>query len=166
MLSVHPSHYGPFTTQGFFLNLADMGIDFSKPWWMKDSIDQLSYNGKIYSAYGIATTVSLMSDSPVVFFNKGHAENLHVENLYDVVRDGRWTFDYFMNLIQSSYSDLNGNGTVDEEDQHGLHFPMEQQTYRFVWSLGGKYVVNNVTNNTTKRREILRKRVIQDGKFH
>ena len=143
MLTLHPSHFGALTLRGLFLCLSDLDIDFSKPWWIRESIENYSYEDQVYTAYGIATTVSTMSDSPVVFVNKERASDLQIENLYDVVRAGNWTYEYASTLIKETYQDLNGNGAVDENDRFGLHFPRYQQSYRYVWSLGGKYISNN-----------------------
>lgn len=143
MLTLHPSHFGAMTLRGLFLCLSDLNIDFSKPWWIRESIENYSYEDQVYTAYGIGTTVSTMSDSPVVFFNKELASDLQIENLYDVVCAGNWTYEYASTLIKDTYRDLNGNGTVDEYDQFGLHFPRHQQSYRYVWTLGGKYIYNN-----------------------
>ena len=143
MASLHPGFYGTGTTQGYFLRLSDLDIDFSKPWWMADSIKNLSYEGQVYTAFGTGTAITLIADSPVIYFNKDLAVDLQVENLYDVVREGRWTFDYFFDLVNTAASDLNGDGAMTEVDQFGLHYPFSQQSYRYIWSFGGKYVENN-----------------------
>ena len=144
MASLHPGYYGSFTTSGYLMKLSDMDyLDFTKPWWMGNSIESLSYLGVLYVAFGAATSVTLLADSPVIFFNKDIATNLKVENLYEVVREGRWTYDYFLNLINQVSADTDGDGTIGDADRHGLHYPAQNQLYRYVWSLGGRYVTTN-----------------------
>ena len=144
MASLHPGFYGSFTTSGYLMKLSDMEyLDFTKPWWMGNSIESLSYLGVVYVAFGAATSVTLLADSPVIFFNKDLAANLQVENLYDVVREDRWTYDYFYKLINEVEADTNGDGAIGADDRHGVHYPIQGQLYRFVWSLGGRYVTTN-----------------------
>ena len=141
MASMHPGHYGAFTMAGYLAKLSDMDyLDFTKPWWMGNSIESLSYQGILYDAFGAATSVSLLADSPVIFFNKDLAASLQIENLYDAVRENRWTFEYFLRLINEVSADTDGNGEIGDADRHGLHYPIPNQLYRYVWSLGGTYI--------------------------
>ena len=144
MASLHPGFYSSFTTSGYLIRLSGLDyLDFTKPWWMGNSIESLSSEGILYVAFGAATPVSLVADSPVTFFNKDLATQLQIENLYDVVRENRWTYDYFYALINEVTADTDGDGTIGADDRHGLHYPIQGQLYRFVWSMGGRYVTNN-----------------------
>lgn len=141
MLSCHPGYYGKFIMSGYFLPLTDLEyLNFDQPWWMKNSIESYSFKGTAYSAFGAATAITILADSPVIFYNKDLAAKYDVENLYDVVRSGKWTYDYFTSLIKNMRVDLDGNDVYDENDQYGLHFPYPNQAYRYVWSMGGKYI--------------------------
>jgi len=144
MASLHPNQMSSIILDGFLMPLESMPyLDLSQPWWMEDANLNLSYDGVLFTAYGAATPVTLVADSPITFFNKDLAAELQVEDLYQVVREGRWTYAYFLNLINSVAVDLNGDGTMDTSDQYGLHIPIENQFYRFVWSLGGRYVTKD-----------------------
>lgn len=55
-----------------------------------------------------------------IFFNKELVKNyLNDVNLYETVNDGKWTVEYFMTLINDTYSDMNGNGERDINDFYG-----------------------------------------------
>jgi hypothetical protein len=60
----------------------------------------------------------------ILMYNKVLAQNLGIsgaEHLYQLVDDGKWTFDEFNRLAQVGWADLNGNGVVDgDEDQFGI----------------------------------------------
>lgn len=144
MLSMHPGFYGSLTLKGLFLPLNDMEyLDFSMPWWVSDAIDALSCDGTLYTAFGLATPVSLMGYAPVVYFNKKIAQDYNVEDLYQVVREGRWTSDYMLQVVQNVHTDLNGDGAYTEEDLVGLHMPRDPELYCYTWLFGGSYVVKD-----------------------
>jgi len=143
MISIHPGFFGRLTLDGFMQNLAEMEyLDFAQPWWMQTAIENLSYDGKIYTAHGTANAVSLLGDCAVMFFNKDMAEDLQIEDLYTVVRENRWTLDYALKLISTTASDTDGDGIMGENDRYGLYFSFPNVMNRFVWSLGGRYVTN------------------------
>jgi len=140
MMSMHPAMYNAILLQGLLVNFDDLVyVDLEKPWWMQDSIESLSLDNETYVAYGAATSVTLLADSPIMYFNKTLAEDYGMGNLYDVVREGKWTADKVVELIKNTWRDLDGNGEVSEADQFGFVIP-DRQIYRLFWSLGGRYV--------------------------
>lgn len=144
MASIHPGHISHFTTKGYLLPLNEMPyLDLAKPWWMADGIESYSYLGYVFSAYGTGTGCTVVGNSSVTFFNKQMAEDYGLENLYDVVREGRWTWDYVKAAINGVTADLNGDGAIGDPDSHGLNFSHDNALYRFVWTFGGRYVVHD-----------------------
>lgn len=77
-------------------------VDLERDWWSQDLIDELTINDKLYLLSG---DISLMfwENMQGMFFNKTMAENAGIENLYDVVRDGEWTFDKMMEVIKQAH---------------------------------------------------------------
>ena len=70
-----------------------------------------------------------------IFYNKTIAENYSVPDLYKTVTDGTWTLDKLIEYGQNIYSDLNGNGTVDNDDRFGLIMADYNQVYGFIEAL-------------------------------
>lgn len=91
-------------------------INFEKPWWNKDSNETLSINGKIFF------TVSdiMLLDPNATFFNKDMVKNYGLEDPYQIVRDGKWTYDKLYELGTKVAQDLNGDGKWTDQDQYGL----------------------------------------------
>ena len=56
-----------------------------------------------------------------LYFNKTMAQNydIEVESLYELVRNGEWTLDKYIELTEGMYVDLNGDGMKSPEDQFG-----------------------------------------------
>lgn len=144
LISLHPGYYSTFLLHGYFRNLNEIeSIDFTRPWWLGDSVTSYSYKGVSYVAFGMATPISVLADSPVMYFNKNIAADYNLEDFYSVVRAGKWTYDYVLNIVKDLWTDIDGDGKVSNNDSFGFHYPMNGQGYRFTWSLGGKYITNN-----------------------
>ncbi|MCQ2431897.1 MAG: hypothetical protein MJ175_04755, partial [Clostridia bacterium] len=56
-----------------------------------------------------------------LYYNKNLFANLYddANGVYQDVLDGKWTIDRLSTYVQEGYSDLNGNGTIDEDDRFG-----------------------------------------------
>ena len=93
-------------------------IDFEKPWWPDSLIKEATCGGKLYFCSGDIST-NMIYYLYSVFYNKALAQNYDIENLYDLVREGKWTLDKMISLCTDVYSDLNGDGKKDEGDQFG-----------------------------------------------
>jgi len=92
-------------------------LNLSQPWWTVT--DELDIGGQIHFVTGDVAT-SMLASMCIYLFNHKVANDLSIENLYDVVRDHKWTVDYIHTLTSGLYRDLNGNGSFDESDFYGL----------------------------------------------
>lgn len=75
------------------LNLYDVpGLNFEKPWWDAGAIDTLSIGNSLYMANG---DIHLMygESAWVLFLNKNMLDKLKLESPYEIVKEGRWTYD-------------------------------------------------------------------------
>ena len=116
---VHTAGAG-LATKNIFLNWYDIpNIDFSKPWWAKSNIEELTYDGKCILAISDISYLSIFL-TDCMFFNKALANSYDLGNLYDVVLKGDWTIDYLMDIIKDVYQDLDGSGTRTKEDFYGV----------------------------------------------
>ncbi|MHB1152859.1 MAG: hypothetical protein ACYCWE_09175 [Eubacteriales bacterium] len=109
--------------EGVYYNLINVEyLDLDMPWWVQGLIEETTINGKLYLVSG-DITIKTISNISNLFFNKKMLADRNIEEPYDVVLNGDWTYDYFKNLLTDMYSDLNGNGKVDNEDTFGLIVP-------------------------------------------
>jgi len=117
-------------------------IDINQPWWQKDYAQSIALNSnEIYALPG-DICISTFMYSNVLFFNKQDFTDRfgdYNEQLYDVVFDGKWTYDVFMKYLEQSYTDTNGNGTTDNEDYYGFVYLDYAQGWYFL-SAGLEYV--------------------------
>lgn len=114
-------------TDGLFMNLLDVPyIDFEKPWWNSDLRDELTLYDQLYFACG-DLSLTLLSSTFCMFFNKDMATKYNVPDLYETVQNGDWTYDNMYSLVQSIAVDVNGDGKMDADDEYGLVMPIGNQ---------------------------------------
>jgi hypothetical protein len=113
------------SVEGMLLNLKEVSyIDLQQPWWVRSTVNDLTINNKLYFLCGdIALTMLEYCYSIAV--NLDIAHNYSVEDIYDIVLDGKWTLDRMYNISSGVYSDLDGDGTHNENDLYGLYIGSE-----------------------------------------
>jgi hypothetical protein len=95
------------------LDQAD-ALNFSKPWWKKSLIDDISIGDKVYMAFGDITlyTYECMT---VMTFNKRIVDMFQKADPYELVDSDEWTFDAFTTMIDGVKQDVDGNGVYGED---------------------------------------------------
>ena len=107
-------------SQGLFANWSDMDyVDFSKPWWSEKVKDEMTINGKCFMITG-DISLALWEGMSCVMFNKKLADNYGIGNMYDLVKEGNWTFDKMLDITKDRYQDLDGDGEVSDNDAFGM----------------------------------------------
>lgn len=108
------------TTEGVYHNLYDVpNLDLENEWWAQYYNKQVSIGNAQYICAGDAN-ISLKRMTFVTMFNQAVFDQYGIEDIYQVVRDGKWTVDYQTQLSTGMYQDLNGNNTRDESDFFGF----------------------------------------------
>ena len=98
--------------------LAESHVNLDKPWWLDDVNKDLTINHKLYFGAG-AYDLSIYGNIQMLLFNKTMAENLGLDDMYEMVRGGTWTIDQMHSYMERAAADTNGNGRMDEEDRWG-----------------------------------------------
>lgn len=107
-------------TQGYLIQLDQIPhLDFTKPYWNSGMLDGASINGRNYFAYS-DINIHALGATPCVLFNKPVAEQNDIDDLYQLVVDGKWTFDKMAEYIKMITRDLDGDGKITELDMHGF----------------------------------------------
>ena len=128
--------------QGLYRDLNDNAyIDLTKPWWWSECIADLSINTeKIYFLTGdISLSTFLFSTS--CFFNKNMMKDysFSVDELYDTVQNGKWTYDIFEEYCSAVYEDVDGDGTASDADKYAFSW-LGWNTSYFTRSAGLRYI--------------------------
>ncbi len=139
----HTASAGNIVIRNVFLNWYDIPhVDFTKPWWPELNRTQLTYDGKCMLAvsdFSFNATRSMQC----IYFNKSLANAYDLGNLYDVVNEGKWTYDYFYNLIKDIYIDEDGDGEKSAGDFYGLAQPGNTPLAVFITGFNNPSVIIN-----------------------
>ena len=129
--------------KGLYLNWYDVPyIDFEKPWWSDSNIEDLTINDHNFLAMG-DFALTTISKTYCMFYDKDEAVNYQIEDLYQVVKDGRWTLDYLRELCETVYTDRNGDGEENEGDYFGMASDQQSNFNTYQWAGGNKIFRQN-----------------------
>lgn len=125
---------GQIAPSGYFMNWYDIPyVDFSKPWWSDSNVNDLTYNGVCVTAIG-DFILSAIGKTYCVLYNKKLGDDYKLPNMYEVVNDGKWTFDYLVSLSKDIYVDLNNNGETDNDDLYGFTSDCKSNVCAYLWA--------------------------------
>lgn len=106
--------------KGFALDLrAQQYLDFDKPWWPDSLIDQATINDRLYFASGDISP-NMLHFMYAMFFNKQLIIDNNLENPYDLVNSGAWTYTKMFEMATNLYEDRNADGKKDADDAYGF----------------------------------------------
>ncbi|MBE6612475.1 MAG: hypothetical protein E7632_08280 [Ruminococcaceae bacterium] len=139
LCSGHQSYTTKLITQGLYHNFVDDEyINWEMPWWNLDYMKEMAVgNDKIFFLMGDISLMCLKSLG-AVYYNRDFYERLYgdPDEPYDLVFDGKWTFDKFCELVRGGYADLNGNTKVDDGDQFGSFANASKSVEHFQYPCG------------------------------
>lgn len=75
-------------------------LDFSQTWWLNDLESQFEIAGDLYFLTG-KIVPNHYHDGACILYNKDVAENYAVADVYEIVRNGEWTFDKMMEVASA-----------------------------------------------------------------
>ena len=91
-------------------------VDLTKNYWNQNMNDTLSVNGVL----PVVKSEYMPPEVFVILFNKKIQDDYKLDDYYQVVKDGKWTLDYFVSEVSKVSDDLNGDGKYDINDRYGL----------------------------------------------
>ncbi len=114
-------HVPHLVLEGCMLNAKDIPyLDFDMPWWIQNLNDEMTVLGQLYFISG-DITLSMYQYSSMLYANMALVDEHGIEdNLYDLVMEGKWTIDKLQELVNMTSVDLNGDGTINQNDRFGL----------------------------------------------
>ena len=138
LLMTHIIHGASASANGYYHNIAMFpNIDLSKPYWNQGATDGLSVGGKLYiglSDLSFSTNENLYC----IFFNKQLMRDFEIADPYALVKENKWTFDKFNEIIRTGTLDVDGDGAMTEADQYGY---VTSNSINFLWS-GGSQIMS------------------------
>ncbi len=132
----HYKHLGDSAAAGYLTDISEAGyIGFDKPWWYQKVNDAYSIADHAYLIVGMYDLDNYL-DNICMYFNKPMLIDLTGDDdLYSVVKEGKWTLDKLKEIASIAGVDTNGDGTMDKAtDQFGYGMASGFGfVYQFAW---------------------------------
>ena len=142
--------YTPITANAL-LNWYDVPhVDPDKPWHNKLANDDATVNNRLYAICSDLSITS-MTYTHCIFTNidmladYGYSQ----DDIYGIVKEGKWTIDFFSKLIESMYKDENGNGKADTKDIYGFAYNVTNPADVWFNAFGGRVLGRDEDGNVT-----------------
>ncbi|MCL2815551.1 MAG: hypothetical protein FWD23_13200 [Oscillospiraceae bacterium] len=94
-------------------------VNLEKLYWDQNLQKDMSVGNVLYFTYG-SNMLSTYDYICLLIFNKQIASDFGLENMYNLVREGKWTIDKMYQLGAEVVTDLNGDGVMNKEDRYGV----------------------------------------------
>ena len=117
----HMSQTTPLILTNHFYNLNSLTyLDFDMPWWNSSFNEKLTIDNKLYFGVGDLSQ-TMLRGTYVTFCNMKLLKDYYGDyDIYETVRNNRWTIDEFMSLADM-YHDVNGDTKADVGDIYGCN---------------------------------------------
>ena len=122
-----------YAMNGALFDLYDLPhTDYAAPWWSGSMMEEFRIGSKLYYAAG-----DLVLQTPVcTLFNKTIAASYNMPDHYEMVRNGEWTYDRFIELASSVTLDVNGDSLIDYRDQTGYTGDLTERSCDIIFFCG------------------------------
>ncbi len=103
-------------TQGYLYDFYTMPhVNLKNAWWDQNEIADMTIRNKLYMAIGDISPTELLT-SECILFNKVLFDTNGIPYPYEDALKGTWTLDKLLTIADGKTTDLNGDGTIDVED--------------------------------------------------
>ncbi len=107
-------------TEGLLTDMHNLDIDFTGEWFNQRANEALEVDGKQF----FCINDYMMPDPNVVIFNSSMIEKHHLEDPYQLVRDGKWTLDKMIEMVtESGVTTDNGDNVWNNRDTYAFATP-------------------------------------------
>lgn len=125
------------TTDALWEDLTTVShIDLDREYWSQNYNDQVRIGHRQYFVTG-PISLSLQRMIYATMFNKTLAEEYNFEDLYQVVKEGRWTVDYQSQIVANAFNEMDGVDGHGKGDFYGFvsNTNLSTDPYWTVWDV-------------------------------
>lgn len=123
--AIYASAGSALAVEGLYYNVLDVPyIELSKPWWNKSIINETELFNTVYFLAG-DIAISEVAWGVTLFYNKNLMNELYATeeiDLYQIVRDDKWTVDEMYKLTSNAWIDTNSDGVLNSGDTFGFRY--------------------------------------------
>lgn len=122
MYSLIQYNAAKYAYQNMYYNMKNAPyLSFDQPWWNYEYMKEMTIGkDKIYCMVGDVHVDSTRCMN-CVFYNKALYTDYYTDGdgLYDVVLEGKWTYDYLQKVAEEVWIDVDGDNAPSKDDQLG-----------------------------------------------
>ena len=137
LFEVHCVTGANLSLKGVLRNLYELEyVDFTQPWWFPQSVEEMTYMGKMFLGNSAISYEGLASVSVhYVNLDMWNAYGLYEkwESIYNLVEENHWTLDKLVTVTKGIYQDVDGNGVRDQKDEYGFIITPEPEGYLYAF---------------------------------
>ncbi len=105
---------------GYLLDLYTVpNLDPSASYWDQSGVENFTFGDGLKAITGDISIYAAFAPE-LYFYNKAVAEEHKLEDMYELVREGKWTHDVVFRMCEQVSYDVDGNGIMDENDAYGM----------------------------------------------
>lgn len=128
---------GSYVSDGIIMDWNKIpNIDMEKSYWNKSVKENMQLNGIL----PYASNNFIIPDVNSIFFNNHLAEVNNLGNIYDIVSNGKWTWDKLYEMASAASTDIDGDGKFTDKDQYGFVGEIGWQ-FGSITTSAGQYVL-------------------------
>jgi len=146
---INVQHAGvPLIYEGLFVDWMEYmpHNDLSQSWWYGNVQRDLNFSDKVYVTAG-AYNFHCLKSAGVLAFNKTMMDELEMEYPYEMVKNGTWTIDKFIEMVKKGQEDLNGDAKLSfENDRFGFSGWKWEMMPAIYVGMGGENVTKDESN--------------------
>ena len=122
-------------------------VDLDAPWYDQNAKASLSIMNKVFFCPG-SYEVSNFDMTRIILFNKKMMQDYGItDDVYQLVNEGKWTFDKFFAMAKAVSEDVNGDGKYDKEDKFGAGSTADHVVYGTFMTAAGEMAVRKDEND-------------------
>lgn len=127
-------------TDGLLTDMNNLDIDFTGEWFNQRANEALEVDGKQF----FCINDYMLPDPNVIIFNSSMVEKHHLEDPYQLVRDGKWTIDKMIEMVTGSgITADNGDSIWDNKDTYAFATPDNWYHGSFLYSTDLDIITKN-----------------------
>ncbi len=100
-------------------------VDLTRPYWNQNMNSSLA----IDNVLPIAASDYIIAGPLMLLFNTDLVEGFGLDNPYDAVADGSWTWDKLIGQGDAVLADINGDSVMDASDRYGFAVDISGSSY-------------------------------------
>lgn len=146
-LCVQIGRYGySLAVEGYAMRAEELPyLDMTKPWYAYDINETMSV-GNIHFIVYSDECLNLYEGLQALCFNKNLINDLGLEVPYDLVYNETWTYDKFFDMCKAATHDVDGDGSMTDNDRYGVLSQIDMFISNFWVCAGIKTVVKDSDN--------------------